>query len=33
MTLAWTDIFRELDTVPPLTTASTNSDEAEESGS
>ena len=30
MTLAWTDIFRELDTVPPLTTASTNSDEAEE---
>ncbi len=30
MTLAWTDIFRELDTVPPLTTASTNSDEADE---
>ena len=30
MTLAWTDIFRELNTVPPLTTASTNSDEAEE---
>jgi serine/threonine protein kinase len=30
MTLAWTDIFRELDTVPPLTTASTNGDEAEE---
>ena len=30
MTLAWTDIFRELDTVPPLTTASTNSGEAEE---
>jgi len=30
MTLAWTDIFRELDTVPPLTTASTNGDGAEE---
>ena len=30
MTRAWTDIFRELDTVPPLTTASTNGDEAEE---
>ena len=27
MTRAWTDIFRELDTVPPLTTASTNGDE------
>ena len=32
MTLAWTDIFRELDTVPPLTTASTNGDEAEAGG-
>src|SRR5450756_301126 len=30
MKLAWTDIFRELDTVPPLTTASTNGDEAQE---
>jgi serine/threonine protein kinase len=27
MTRAWTDIFRELDTVPPLTTASTLDDE------
>ncbi len=29
MTLAWTDIFRDLQTVPPLTTASTNGDGAE----
>jgi serine/threonine protein kinase len=27
MTRAWTDIFRDLDTVPPLTTASTNGDD------
>ena len=27
MTLAWTDIFRDLDTVPPLTTAATNGDD------
>ena len=30
MRLAWTDIFRELDTVPPLTTASTNGDGTED---
>jgi serine/threonine protein kinase len=29
MTRAWTDIFRDLDTVPPLTTASTVDDESE----
>jgi hypothetical protein len=28
MTRAWTDIFRDLDTVPPLTTAATNGDDA-----
>ena len=30
MRLAWTDIFRELDAVPPLTTASTNGDGTED---
>jgi serine/threonine protein kinase len=30
MTRAWTDIFRDLDTVPPLTTASTVDDESED---
>jgi len=30
MTRAWTDIFRDLDAVPPLTTASTNGDGEEE---
>jgi serine/threonine protein kinase len=29
MTRAWTDIFSDLDTVPPLTTASTNRDDEE----
>jgi serine/threonine protein kinase len=30
MTRAWTDIFRDLDTVPPLTTASTVDDDSED---
>jgi serine/threonine protein kinase len=30
MTLAWTDIFRDLETVPPLTTAATNGDDGDE---
>ena len=29
MTRAWTDVFSDLDTVPPLTTASTNGDDEE----
>ena len=32
MTRAWTDIFRDLDTVPPLTTASTNGDDSRKTG-
>ena len=32
MTRSWTDIFRDLNTVPPLTTASTNGDVEQEAG-